>query len=109
VLFKEVLIDREGHLGWQTVEDNRTLFEANGFRVVEDLGRETTPLISAAMYDKVAQWLGWMRPVARVVERLSRPPWFHFYNGALRVLDATLGRLLPLSWSRIVITVCEKE
>jgi hypothetical protein len=60
------------------------------------------------MYDKVAQWPGWTRPLARVAWRLSRPPWFHFYNGALRVLDATVGRLLPLSWSRIVISVCEK-
>jgi hypothetical protein len=27
---------------------------------------------------------------------------------SMGVIDATVGRLLPLPWSRIAITVCEK-
>jgi SAM-dependent methyltransferase len=107
-LFKKLFVDREGHLGWESVEANRALFEVSGFRVLENLGREKTPFIQAAMYERVVQWPGWTRPLARAAWRLSRPPWFHVYNGMLRVLDGTLGRLLPPSWSRIVITVCEK-
>jgi SAM-dependent methyltransferase len=107
-LFREILIDRKGHLSWQSAEANRALFEANGFRMIENLGREKTPLINPAMYDKVLQWPGWTRPLARLGLRLSRAPWFHSYNGGVRVLDATLRRLLPLAWSRVVISVCEK-
>ena len=108
-LFREVLIEREGHLGWQSAAENRAVFEQSGFRVLADLGREKTPLINPAMYDKVLNWKGWTEPLARLGLRLARPPWFHLYNGGVRVLDATLGRLLPLDWSRVVISVCEKR
>jgi SAM-dependent methyltransferase len=108
-LFRETLIEREGHFGWQTAEENRAIFESNGFRLIANQGREKTPFIQAAMYDKVMRWGGWTERGARVGYNLSQPPLFHFYNGALRLLDATLGRMLPLNWSRVVISVCEKQ
>jgi len=108
-LFHKTLVEKEGHFGWQTAEENRAIFESNGFRVLSNQGREKTPFISAAMYDKVLRWGGWTERAARIGYKLSQPPWFHFYNGVLRVLDGTLGRALPLSWSRVVISVCERR
>jgi len=108
-LFRKILIEKEGHLGWQTAEANQTSFESNGFRVIANQGREKTPLIGPAMYDKVLSWKGWTEPLARFGYKLSQVPWFHAYNGSVRVLDATLGRLLPLSWSRVLISICEKQ
>ena len=108
-LFRRILIEKEGHLGWQTAGANRAVFESNGFRVIDNQGCEKTPMIGPAMYDKVQHWGGWLGRAARVGHRFSRAPWFQAYNGATRVVDATVGALLPLDWSRVVISVCEKQ
>jgi len=108
-LFRRILIEKEGHLGWQTAAENRAVFESNGFRVIDNQGREKTPMIGPAMYDKVQHWGGWLERAGRIGYRFSQAPWFQFYNGATRVVDATLGALLPLDWSRVLISVCEKQ
>ncbi len=107
-LYREVLIDREGHLGWQDPQENRTLFEEAGFRVLEHRGKEKL-LISPAMYDKVQHFGGWLAPLARLGLRLRRTALFYGYNAALRAFDESLGRWLPESWSRVVLSVCEKR
>jgi SAM-dependent methyltransferase len=107
-LYRDVLIDREGHAGWETPEENRTQFEKAGLRVLEHTGKEKL-LISAAMYDKVRQFGGWVRPFAELGYRLSKGPQFYLYNALIRVLDETLCRLLPESWSRVMVSVCEKR
>jgi SAM-dependent methyltransferase len=106
-LFREVLIDREGHLGWETPAANRAAFAAAGLRVLEQRGREKL-LIGPAMYDKVAQWPGALRRLARVgiLFRFGVP--FHVYNAATRLLDETLGRALPEGWARVMVSVCER-
>lgn len=107
VRFQEVLIDREGHSGWQNAADNAAAFEAAGLRVLEHEGREKL-LIGPAMYDKVQQWPGAFRRWARV-GLLFRFGWrFHLYNAATRVLDESVGRWLPASWARLMVTVCER-
>jgi hypothetical protein len=107
-LFREILIDREGHLGWQTPDENRAIFEACGYQVVEQRGHEKI-LISPFMYDKVRHWGGWLRALARVGDRLKAKPWANFYNGFVRSFDETLGRALPMAWSRVVVTVARKQ
>ena len=63
-LYREVLIDREGHLGWETPAVNRAQFEAAGLRVLEYRGKDKL-LIPPAMFDKVGQWGGALRRVGR--------------------------------------------
>jgi SAM-dependent methyltransferase len=106
-LFREVLIDREGHLGWETPAANRAHFAAAGLRVLEQRGREKL-LIGPAMYDKVREWPGSLRRLAQlgILFRFGVP--FQLHNAATRVLDETLGRALPESWARIAVTVCER-
>lgn len=106
-LYREILIDREGHLGWQTPAENREIFERCGFRLLENGGHEKL-LIEAAMYDKVRHWGGWLKALAELGYRFKPAPQLYFYNGLVRVLDATLGRLLPTSWSRVLVSVCER-
>ncbi len=105
-LFQEVLIDREGHAGWQSAQDNAAAFEAAGLHLLEHRGREKL-LFSPAMYDKVQQWPGAFR-WARVGLRFQFGWRFHLYNAALRVLDESVGRCLPASWARVMVTVCER-
>jgi hypothetical protein len=106
-LFQEVLIEREGHTGWQNAEDNAAAFECAGLRVVEHRGKEKL-LIGPAMYDKVQHWPGRFRRWARIGLRFRFGWRFHLYNAATRVLDETAGRLLPASWARVMVTVCER-
>jgi SAM-dependent methyltransferase len=105
--FQEVLIDREGHAGWESAADNAAGFAAAGLRVTEHRGKEKL-LIGPAMYDKVQQWPGRFRGLARVGLQFRFGWRFHLYNAVSRVLDESVGRWLPESWSRIMVTVCER-
>ena len=107
-LYREVLIDREGHAGWQTPDENRSLFEENGFRILEHRGKEKL-LIAPAMYDKLREFGGWMRPFAELGCRFRSAPGYYAYNGVIRILDETLCRVLPKSWSRVMVSVCQKQ
>ena len=106
-LYKEVLIDREGHLGWETPEENRAQFEAAGLRILEYRGKDKL-LVPPAMFDKIAEWGGGLRWLGAIGVWFSSGLRFQLANGLLRLLDETIGRILPLSWSRIVVAVCEK-
>jgi SAM-dependent methyltransferase len=106
-LFREVLIEREGHLGWEGAAANRAGFAAAGLRVLEQRGREKL-LIGPAMYDKVREWPGALRRLARIGIRFRFGVPFQVHNAAMRVLDETLGLALPESWARIAVTVCER-
>jgi SAM-dependent methyltransferase len=106
-LFQEVLVDREGHAGWQNAADNAASFEAAGFRVVEHRGKEKL-LIGPAMWDKVQEWPGGFRTLARIGLAFRYGWRFHAYNAVTRVLDESVGRVLPTSWSRVMVSVCER-
>ncbi len=107
-LYREILIDREGHAGWQTPAENRALFDEAGFEIRDDRGQEKL-FVSPAMYDKVANWPGGLRRIARLGLRFRYGPAFHAYNAGLRAFDETLGRLLPDAWSRVRVTACRKR
>jgi hypothetical protein len=102
-----VLIDREGHAGWQTAAQNAEAFEAAGFRIVEHRGKEKV-LIGPATYDKVHNWPGAFRSLARVGLQFRYGWRFHLYNATMRAFDESIGRLLPERWSRVMVTVCER-
>ena len=106
-LFREVLVDREGHLGWEDAAANRAAFVAAGLRVLEHHGREKI-LIGPAMYDKVGQWPGGLRHLARLGIRFRFGLPFQLHNAAMRVLDETVGAAVPEGWARIALTVCER-
>jgi hypothetical protein len=106
-LYREVWIDKEGHLGWETPERNLAAFAAAGFRVLEHCGKEKL-LIAPAMFDKVQRWGGGLARLSRLGLRFRTGPAFHLYNAGLRLFDETLGRALPARWARVVVTVCEK-
>lgn len=105
-LYREILIDREGHLGWESPAANRAHFEAAGFRLIESLGREKL-FFSPMMYDKVGNWDGWLARAGTLGLHFSHGTRFQAYNAFLRGFDESVGRLLPDSWSRVAISVCE--
>jgi SAM-dependent methyltransferase len=105
--FREVVIEREGHQGWQNAADNAAAFEAAGLRVVEHRGKEKL-LIDPAMYDKFQAWPGPLGTWSQRGLRFRFGRRFHLYNAATRALDESVGRWLPASWARVMVTVCER-
>jgi len=107
-LFRELMIDSDGHFGWQTPEENLAIFEAHGFRVREHHGQEKV-FIASATFDKIQHWGGGLRRLAALGLRFRSGPAYHVYSAGIRLFDATVGRFLPESWARIAVTVCEKR
>jgi SAM-dependent methyltransferase len=109
-LYNAEFIDRDGHLGYQSPQTNLDTFEAQGFRVVEQLGLERTPLQSTTVYTKMQKWPSPFSGFGRLLHRIdaSRASLFA-YIGVLRALDETIGKILPSRWSRMALTVCERK
>ena len=108
-LYDRLFIEDDGHLGYQRPRDNLVLFRESGFRVLIHKGMEKTWLQSPSSYTKLSQfsipgqrWFGWTKI-------LNRHPWFYFYTGLIRMVDATVCPWLPQDWARIDMVVSEKE
>jgi SAM-dependent methyltransferase len=109
VLYQRLFIENDGHLGYQTPDENRELFEKCGFSVLEHCGLERTWIQSPSVYEKLRHWDGWMRWLAEIGFRLGKPPWFQGYTALTRIVDRTVGRVFPTNWARVVISVCERQ
>ena len=108
-LYDAEFIVRDGHLGYQRPAENIDIFEREGFRVVEQLGLERTPLQSTSVYSKMRKWPQPFSIAGSLLNRIDRSRVSYFgYIALLRGLDETIGRLLPERWSRMALTVCEK-
>jgi SAM-dependent methyltransferase len=107
-LFREQMIVSDGHFGWQTAAENLSIFEASGFRVLEHRGQEKF-FIAAATFDKIQHWGGGLRRLASLGLRFRSGPAYHLYNAGIRLFDESIGRLLPGSWARVAVTVCDKR
>jgi len=106
-LYQEVLIDREGHLGWESADDNSGHFRAAGFHEIETRGKEKL-FFSPMMYDKVKEWGGGLERLGDLGLKLTHGLVFQLYNAFIRAFDESIGRMLPRSWSRVAVSVCEK-
>jgi SAM-dependent methyltransferase len=107
-LYRRLFIDGDGHFGYETPGANRAAFEAAGLRVLEHVGMEKTPLQSASVFSKLAEFGGRASPLFRLGKALGERPLFYPYTALVRALDTTLAPVLPERWSRIVLSVCEK-
>ena len=109
-LYREEFIDRDGHLGYETPRANVETFRRGGFTVIEQLGLERTPLQSTTVYSKMRKWPQPFAAAGSLLHHLDRSRRALFpYIGVLRAVDETVGRILPDSWSRMALTVCEKK
>jgi len=107
-LYKKLFLDQDGHVGYETPQKNKELFMKHGFRILEHRGMEKTYIQSSAVYEKLQHWNWKIKGVFLLVSAFGKKPWFYGYTALTRMIDETIGRLLPMSWARIVITVCEK-
>jgi SAM-dependent methyltransferase len=106
--YRDLFIDNDGHLGYQTPAENLAVFAQAGFRVLRHRGMEKTWLQGPSVYQKLSCFDA---PGARVFARaakLGRQPFIYPYTALVRVVDTVAGPWLPRDWARIDLVVCEK-
>lgn len=108
-LYRELFIDGDGHLGYQTPKENEALFQDAGFSVVERRGMEKTPFQSPPAYTKLAEFGGMARRVFGWSKWLGKKPLFYPYTALMRLIDNVVDPFLPLDWARIELVVCGKR
>jgi SAM-dependent methyltransferase len=107
-LYRRLFIEGDGHVGYETPDANRAVFEAAGLRVVEHVGMEKTPFQSASVFSKLAEFGGGARGVFQLATALGQSPFFYPYTALVRSIDSAVARWLPERWARIVLCVCQK-
>jgi SAM-dependent methyltransferase len=107
-LYRRQFLEADGHLGYQTPDENQRIFRAAGLSVLEHRGLEKTPIQPASVYTKLATFGGRAQRVFRWAERLGQRPLFYPYTALLRTLDTVVSPWLPERWARIALIVCEK-
>jgi len=108
-LYRELFIEADGHLGYESERRNRELFVHANFTVLEHFGMERTMIQSPSVFVKLGKWRGLPGLMGKVMARLGRSPLFYGYTLLIRVIDQSIGWLLPGSWARITISVCAKQ
>lgn len=108
-LYTANFIDCDGHLGYQTPDENDVLFQKHGFRILRSMPMERSFLQSLSTYDKMRAWPGMLGRIGHWLGFLHSRLIFYPYQALIRVVDETIGRLLPRSWGRIAMTVAVKK
>jgi SAM-dependent methyltransferase len=106
--YDQEFIEKDGHIGYQTPDENASLLASAGFTIVEMRGYERGWLQSGSVYEKMSRWPGVAGVAGRVLRAAGHRLLFIPYTILLRVLDETLGRLRPLENSRILLVVAER-
>lgn len=107
--YKVLFLDGDGHVGYESVAQNRSHFTEAGFDIEDERFHERTPLLSNSVWQKLAQWPGRFGSVARVGKALTSGP-LRIPAMAMSVLaDVTFGSLVPPDDARCVTTVARKR
>jgi SAM-dependent methyltransferase len=105
--YRELFIDCDGHLGYESSATNRSQFELAGFSVVDQTGMEKTFLQHPIVYKKLAQISGSRRLAFLALfarHRVSLILW----TIVVRIVDTIICPFLSPERARIEITVAKK-
>lgn len=108
-LYQRLFLDQDGHVGYRSIEQNRSHFRDAGFSITKEVFHERTPLLSNSVWTKFSKWSG----IRRCFGRLG----MLFTSGLLRIpaltvlmiIDSTIGKTFPASYARGMITVAKKK
>ncbi len=108
--YKELFIDKDGHLGYETPAENRQRFIEHGFEVKKHFGMERTWLQSHSVYEKFGHLTGLKGLIGKMGSKLGRFRILNLMNNFLvRLTDETAGRLINEKRSRIIISVMQSK
>ena len=107
-LYKELFLEKDGHVGYQSYEENRKIFEQGGFVSIKHIGLERTFLQSQSVYNKLSVLGGTMGLFSKAGLLLNKSFLFYPYTSFLRITDCTIGNLFPINHSRVMVSILEK-
>ncbi len=109
LLYKKLFLDIDGHLGYETPNDNRKRFIKHGFIVLKHFGMERTFLQSNSVFEKFRH----LRGLKGVIGKIG----YFFTSGfvlqkvsifVLRFIDVSFGKFINVNKSRILLSVLKK-
>ena len=108
--YTELFLTKDGHFGYETAEKNQIRFEKAGFSVLKHFGMERSWLQSTSVYEKMRHLNSGLGKATSFVSRLFAGRLGTYVNIFLvRIVDCTIGKLLPLKKSRIIISVIKRK
>lgn len=107
--YQSLFLDGDGHLGYQTIKENRVHFRSAGLHITREIFHERTLLQSNPVWQKFSEWPGWRGRVGRLIATLTGGRMWLPMLTLQAATDTTLGRLFPQSYARGVTTVASKS
>ena len=105
-LYKKLFIEKDGHLGYETPQENLERFKAAGYIIEKHFGMERTWMQSNSVFEKFGKLHGWKGLLGRVGNLTSKNTLTNYLHSLLvRIADTTLGRFFSRDKSRIIISV----
>ncbi len=109
-LYNKTFKEKDGHIGYQSLEENRNLFQKNKFSIIYQEGIDKTFFQSTSVLEKARHWKGFIGFYSRTLYPILNKRAINLVNQfLLKVLDKTIGKFINDKNSRSVITVCEKS
>lgn len=106
--YRRLFLESDEHVGYRPFAATVQLMRENGFRIRAYLGNEKTIFMDPSVYSKLSQWDQYTDRVFSLLGRLGQSPWIYPYSALVRIIDATFGAVLPMSWSRTATIVAER-
>lgn len=106
LLFKQ----GDGHIGYNFPDEAERLFNEHGFQLTKHHGMEKTWLQSPSVYHKMSKFQGKIGLAGKVLYRIFSNRYAILINIIIvRIIDETIGRLLPNEKGRIILSVAVKK
>lgn len=107
-LYKELFIDKDGHLGYETAAENLARFKAFDLDILKHFGMERTWFQSNSVYVKLQTVSGIIGLWGKIGRFLGRTKIGNLLNIMLvRIIDESFGKLLNKEKSRIILSVLQ--
>ena len=107
--YNEIFLYGDRHIGYETIKSNNLKFESQGFKIEHCLGCEKTLFQSWSTFKKLSQFNKSLETIFNFLSTNRLRFLFYPYTFFLRFIDETIGKILPMDWSRIVLVVLSKK
>lgn len=107
--YKELFLDCDGHVGYESPIENLHHFACAQFDVIEQKYLEQTAIQSSCVYHKLSLFPSRLAKAYGLLDKATTN-WFYYpYTAVVRAADTAFGHFLPRHWGRITITVARKN
>jgi SAM-dependent methyltransferase len=109
-LYNKLFLEKDGHLGYESIDTNKQRFLDFGFELIKHFGMERTILQSSSVFEKTRNFKGVFKYLALFMNSsLKSRKIQYLYILFLRIIDTTISRLFSQNRARIVISIFKKS